>query len=1040
MLKLVNIVKDYIMKDQEPVHALKGLSINFRRNEFVAILGPSGCGKTTLLNITGGLDRYTSGDLIIDGISTKDYNDHDWDTYRNHSIGFVFQSYNLIAHQNVLKNVELALTISGIDKEERKRRALNALEKVGLKGLEKKKPNQLSGGQMQRVAIARALINDPEIVLADEPTGALDSETSVQIMDLLKEVAKDCLVIMVTHNPDLANTYATRIVNMKDGELLSDTNPYSDEEEANDTKDRKENPIEKENKGNKKKSSMSFFTATSLSFSNLISKLKRTILIAVAGSIGIIGVSSVLAVSNGVTSYVGRMQDDMLSNYPVTISETSIDLSSLMSGLSNWNKKDILDFDMTNSVGIDSMINYLMNKYRDLTAFKTNDINENLLAWINQIDSKYVSSISYDYGLDVTNNIYTTWNRGKLPTDEDEIISLNGLTQMYIAELNTVPNFGMYSMFVNLFTDFMSQLPVDSDYILAQYDLVGTNSRLAEKDDEIVIVVDENQTLTDFLFAQMGFFTEEEFINISKRALLENDGQEHTQEELDKYDYPHSFTFDEVLGKKLYYIPDVYDFKTLTVNQLIFTIDLGGMTDDQFKSTKFNLQYSEKGDILIGSVGGLSMVLVRKGDIPDTNKPYKGVWEGSFTINGVNVLYDLNITEDDAYISIGPIESTHATYQYVEGPMSAYMYEAFKTDEIKNNENNIQSKMKEMTITGILKKKPNVNFGSLGRGIYYTQALTDTYIKDSKDTDIVQSVEPGKEGIIDYVINKRDAAYPAYVTFDYTSYARGDTDDLVSYDVPGYAYSLNRSMSSSLSSMLSISGRGSAFIDVNREYLRSLSGLASKMTSTGSYRIEETPQSIYIYPKDFKAKDGVTNHIKKWNTDETIIVNKDGFDVELKAEEREEITYTDTVEIIVNVINTLINAITIALVAFTSLSLVVSCFMIAVITYISTMERVKEIGVIRSLGGRKKDVSRLFIAECLITGLSSGVFGIAVTYLFSLIFNLSIMQFGVGNMAILTPLTALIMIGISVLLNVLSGLIPAMHASNQDPVIALRTE
>ena len=1035
MLRLVNIVKDYVMKDQEPVHALKGLSINFRRNEFVAILGPSGCGKTTLLNITGGLDRYTSGDLIIDGVSTKDYNDRDWDTYRNHSIGFVFQSYNLIAHQNVLKNVELALTISGIDKEERKRRAMTALEKVGLKGLEKKKPNQLSGGQMQRVAIARALINDPEIVLADEPTGALDSETSLQIMDLLKEVAKDCLVIMVTHNPDLANTYATRIVNMKDGELLNDSDPYSDEDEAKELGEQQEKPQIKENKGNKKKSSMSFITATSLSFANLISKLKRTILIAVAGSIGIIGVSSVLAVSQGVTNYVARMQDDMLSNYPVTISEKSIDMTSLLTGLSNWDKKDVLQFDLTNEVGIDSMIDYLMDKYHDITAIKTNDINEELLAYLDQIDPKYLSSISYDYGIDVTNNIFTEWNRGR-EGDQNEFISLNGLTQMYIAELKTVPNFGTYAMFVDLFTDFMDQLPGDSEYILSQYDLLG-ESKFPENDNEIVIVVDDNQTLTDFLFAQMGFFSEEEFINIARKAMLKNDGEEHEPEEYEKYSYPESFTFDEVLGKKLYYIPDMYEYQTVNTERVVFTLDLSSLTGGKVSSTKFDLEYSPKGDILIGTVSGVSMILTREGSVTDTDNPWIGKWNGSLSMGDVNIPYVLNLTPTEAYMSLSGYDSDASSYTHSTVPTSAYMYDAFQTDNLKNNQS-VKDKAKEMKIVGILKKKKGINFGCLSRGIYYTPELTKTFIRDSIDTAIVSSTELGKEGMASYIKNKVDELFHAYVKFEYTSYARGDGPDEVALDVPGFAYSLNTTMESSLSSMFSITG--STLLETNREYLRSLAGLASKMQNDGSYKIEEMPRTISIYPKDFKSKDGITNHLNKWNASGDIYVNIDGYDVKLSDEDREEITYMDTVEIIVNVINTLINAITIALVAFTSLSLIVSCFMIAVITYISTMERVKEIGVIRSLGGRKKDVSRLFIAECLIIGLTSGVFGIAITYVLALIFNLAIMQFGVGNMAVLTPLVALVMIGISILLNVLSGLIPAMHASRQDPVIALRTE
>ena len=374
MLQLKNIVKDYVTGDLV-THALKGLSVNFRRNEFVAILGPSGCGKTTLLNITGGLDRYTKGDLVIEGKSTKNYKDGDWDTYRNHSVGFVFQTYNLIYHQSILKNVELALTISGVSRDERKKRAEKALELVGLGGLGKKKPNQLSGGQMQRVAIARALVNNPEIVMADEPTGALDSETSVQIMDILKEVAKDRLVIMVTHNPELAERYATRIITMKDGVITSDSNPYNGETAAQRAKAHENKEVV--TKGKKKKSSMSFVTATGLSFSNLVSKIKRTILVTIAGSIGIVGVSAVLAVSQGVRDYIGGMQDDMLSSYPVTVAEESVDYTSLLSGLSASETRDAFKFDPKDpKVGVDSMVEYLTKTYSNITNVKTNYINE----------------------------------------------------------------------------------------------------------------------------------------------------------------------------------------------------------------------------------------------------------------------------------------------------------------------------------------------------------------------------------------------------------------------------------------------------------------------------------------------------------------------------------------------------------------------------------------------------------------------------------------------------------------------------------------
>ena len=458
MLRLVDVKKNYLMKDQEPVRALRGLSLSFRRNEFVAILGPSGCGKTTLLNIIGGLDRYSDGDLIIKGKSTKNYTDRDWDTYRNHSVGFVFQAYNLIGHQSVCKNVELALTIAGVDKKERKERAYAALEKVGLKGMEKKKPNQLSGGQMQRVAIARALINNPEILLADEPTGALDSETSIQVMDLLKEVAKDRLVIMVTHNPDLAEKYATRIVNMFDGSIKGDSNPYDDSKEEYPAEQEAEEEV---NKGKKKKSSMSFLTATALSVSNLLSKSKRTILVSIAGSIGIFGVATVLSASTGVHMYIHDMQDDMLSSYPLQIAEEAVDYSSLMTGLYANTDSKIKDFDTKTEVGLNSMIDYLMDKYNDIMSVKTNEINDDLVQFVKEIPAEYISSISYKYGIDPTNNIFADWSYTDADTGlrEQCKISLNGLTQRYIGELHTVPGFEQYAQYVDLFTDFMLLLP-----------------------------------------------------------------------------------------------------------------------------------------------------------------------------------------------------------------------------------------------------------------------------------------------------------------------------------------------------------------------------------------------------------------------------------------------------------------------------------------------------------------------------------------------------------------------------------------------------
>ena len=1083
MLKLVNITKDYVTKGVPTVHALRGLTINFRRNEFVAILGASGCGKTTLLNIIGGLDRYTDGDLIIEGKSTKEYKDGDWDTYRNHSIGFVFQSYNLIAHQTILKNVELALTISGIKKEERKQRAIEALKTVGLEGMEKKRPNQLSGGQMQRVAIARALVNNPEILLADEPTGALDSETSVQIMDLLKEVASDRLVIMVTHNPDLANTYANRIVKMSDGLLTDDSNPYEGESKQELERVLKQKQEIIQAKGKKKQTSMSFITATGLSFSNLISKLKRTILIAVAGSIGIIGVSSVLAVSFGVRGYIDNMQDDMLSEYPITISETAVDYTSLLTGLSDWDRKEIAKFDLNTEVGVNSMINYLMDKYQDFTSVKTNDVNKELLAYIQNMPQDSVASTSYDYGLDVTNNIFTEWVRG----DEDEgagydkvyNMSLNGLTQMYISELKTVSGFSNYAQFVDLFTNFMEQLPGDKDYLLTQYDLIGENSRFPESANELVLVVDDDQTMTDFLFAQLGFFSEVDFLNVAKRAIRVHEAREKfnngemTKEEFEttkaeleeKYWYPPKYTIDDIIGKKLTYYPQstIWQYKERTIQNVRSTIRMYNNPTDPTEGTydvKYNLSYNEGENILEGTFSspelynGISFDLQlerAEGSAVVVDKPYVGTWvlfaDQTFNVGGTDIQADLmlvinedgttNISAKIGSYPLMPISDSTCTYSLKEEQKNTYYYNANAEDTWTGKQ--------EMKIVGLMKKKVSTNFGSLNRGAYYTADFAKLMRDGAKDANIVHDpAHPGK-GIKDYIGSDDEndgESFEAFVEYKYTSFRKGENAGEKQFNINGIANALNTN--SGLSNLFSLTAN-SAY-DNDKTALRNIAGLATKMSldETGlitRYSFEELPQTISIYPKNFDHKKKITNYLDKWNdTELELTVTIDGTEKALAGADREELTYTDTIEMIISVINTLITAITTALIVFTSLSLVVSCFMITVITYISTMERVKEIGVIRSLGGRKMDISRLFIAETLIIGLASGLIGIGVTYILELILNIAIAPLGVFGIADLPLFMAGIMILLSILLNVLSGLIPSMKASNQDPVVALRTE
>lgn len=1068
MLQLKNIVKDYVSGDTT-THALKGLSVNFRRNEFAAILGPSGCGKTTLLNITGGLDRYSSGDLVIEGKSTKNFTDSDWDTYRNHSIGFVFQTYNLIGHQNILKNVELALTISGISKQERKMRAEKALERVGLGGLGKKKPNQLSGGQMQRVAIARALVNDPEIVLADEPTGALDSETSVQIMELLKEVAKDRLVIMVTHNPELAERYATRIITMKDGTVLSDTNPYSGETEKERNKVH-ENKKVVESKGKKEKSSMSFLTAAGLSLSNLRSKMKRTVLVTIAGSIGIIGVSAVLAVSQGVTDYVAGMQDDMLSSYPVKLAEESVDLTSLISGMDASTAKEAFRFDPENpKVGIDSMIAYLMMTYSDVTEVKTNIINQDLMDYIDHAPQESLYSTHKNYGIDPTNNLFTNWKSNPIdsskPTTED--ISLNGLTQRYIAELGTVQGFSSYASYVNLFTDFMKQVPGDKDYILSQYDQLG-NSSYDESVNDISLVVDKNNTLTDLIIGQLGFFEHNEFINIARQAMeIINLPEDITQEERDrrteeirnKYPYKREFAYEDLIGKELVYLPEYKLYQEGEVADDTQELSIFLMTESY---SFYTLTYNPQNDVLSGAritvAPSLNYELINM--VRTTPKPEKvtrldDYLTGTFVAfqeDGTTPKYSVNLlsktteaTEPNPtgklicqVTSGSTLEGASGTWTIDITKIQGYHYQAeinsVNPDMIANPERYGGFKLR---ISSILRLKDSKNFGCLNRGVYYSKAFADKFISDANRDD--NYIITGANGFKNYIGSEREkiAQFNAYVKFDYYDY----TDDQNPVMKKGYASALNGDLSSSFSDLFS-SITGVNYYESDKVHLRSLSGLkvtekTNEAKEVVGYDFDLIPASISFYPKSFADKDKVTDYLDKWNKDGDIVLSTGKV---LSKDARSEITYTDTVKLIITVINTLITVVTVALVSFTSLALVVSCFMIAVITYISVVERTKEIGIIRSVGGRKKDISRLFITETFMTGALSGVFGLIITYIFELIFNVVIGNvFKIYGIANLTIITALIMLAISILLSVLSGLIPSMKASHQDPVIALRS-
>ena len=552
MLRLKKIVKDYIVADSK-VHALKGIDLSFRKNEFVSILGPSGCGKTTLLNIVGGLDKYTSGDLFINGKSTKQFKDRDWDVYRNHRVGFIFQSYNLIPHQTILGNVELALTIAGLSKEERIKKAKNAIDRVGLTGQYYKKPNQLSGGQCQRVAIARALVNELEILLADEPTGALDTVTSVQIMDLIKEISNEKLVIMVTHNPELAEKYSSRIVRLLDGEVLSDSNPYNEEDEI------KEVSLSEPNDNKKKeKAKMSLWTAFKLSLKNLLSKRGRTILTCFAGSIGIIGVSSVLAVSSGVKGYIKSMQDDMLSGNPITIQEMALDISGMMNNMTPTQKQEIIK--EANKVNVEFLINQLLEQYETIGKITvSNTITEDYIEYIKSIPSEYAACIRLDYGLDMTYNIYTDFLPSAPEGQTSKVVgnSLSSIRNNYASVLSHVEGLSSYSSFITNLVECFKQAPNNVDYINSQYNVLS--GKIATEKNEVMIVLDKDSQMTDLVLAELGYFTQDDFINICMDA-KENPKDDHA-------DIKNKFTYDEILGKTFRWYP----------NDAIFTVDTNPM-------------------------------------------------------------------------------------------------------------------------------------------------------------------------------------------------------------------------------------------------------------------------------------------------------------------------------------------------------------------------------------------------------------------------------------------------------------------------------
>lgn len=872
MLKLSQIVKTYAAGSTQ-VEALRGIDIEFRKNEFVAVLGPSGCGKTTLLNIIGGLDRYDSGDLSIDGKSTRRFKDADWDSYRNHSIGFVFQSYNLIPHQTVLANVELALTLSGVSRVERRQRAIEVLQRVGLGDQLHKKPNQMSGGQMQRVAIARALVNDPEILLADEPTGALDSETSVQIMEILREVAKDKLIIMVTHNPELAQRYATRIVKLLDGQIVDDSDPYTEGTDENAT------PMQT------KKTSMSFFTAFSLSLQNLLTKKGRTFMVCFAGSIGIIGIALILSLSSGFQSYINKVQEDTLSSYPITIESESMNISDLMVSMAGLDSTSSEQED--GKIYANSMMSEMVSTM--LSKVETNDLQQ-FKAYLEEHQEElepYLTDVQYSYPMEM--NIY-----GK--EDDGTVFQVNPST-VFASFQENQPSFASSS---SMGFEVFEELLDNQELLESQYTVLAGHWPQAYN--EVVLIADENNRVSDVVLYALGLKDPEEADQMVDAMMTGKDFEPDNTND--------SYTYDEILSK----------------------------TYKLFMPTDF-FTYDEE----------------------------TGLWKDH--------------TKDSNYIRD----------HYDEGV--------------------------ELKIVGILRPKEDAAISSSSGGVGYTKALTDYMVEQIGESDILKDqLDHPDTDIFTGIDFPKDGEEPPEITID---------------DVYAYIKTLPDEQQASMAPYLE------AMTDeqIVEMFKSKLEPNQTDATYEGNlekigYVTEDKPSSISLYAVDFAAKEYLTDFIQQYNDD-----------ARAAGEEERVISYTDYIGLMLSSVSTIINAITYVLIAFVAISLVVSSIMIGIITYISVLERTKEIGILRSIGASKRDISRVFNAETLIIGLIAGALGIGITLLLNIPVNMIIESIsGIAGVASLPPVGGAVLVLISVLLTVLAGLIPANAAKKKDPVVALRTE
>lgn len=986
MLELKNIKKDY--EGIEVVHALKGISLKFRKNEFVSILGQSGCGKTTLLNIIGGLDQYSDGDLLIEGVSTKNYKDRDWDAYRNHSIGFVFQSYNLIPHQTVLQNVELALTLSGVSKKERKERAIEALKQVGLGNQLNKKPNQMSGGQMQRVAIARALVNNPAIILADEPTGALDSQTSVQVMEILKEVAKDRLVIMVTHNPELAQQYSTRIIKMLDGEVIEDSAPF-------------DGIVEVKKEGKVKKPSMKWSTSFSLSLKNLLSKRGRTVLTSFAGSIGIIGIALIFAISQGLTTYINEVQESTLSSYPLTIEKSSVDLSGVMMAFMNIENSDA-NHDLDNiysKSSIYEMVDALNNAEKtenDLKAFKDGFEKQQLE---DELLNEAVNGVQYSYNFDL--HVYTKNIDGDIVYSDTESLLTDMVSKFMAVDMSQMVDSrdNMMSMVssssttqMNLWQELMGAKDggLVNDVVKKQYDVIYGEWPSAYN--EVVLVVDENNELDDLTLFALGLKPQSEIDDILDAAM--------NQTELETVES--KYTYQEICDREY----------RVVLNGDCYSYDEQSDTYTDLRDNDAGLKYLYDNATPLKVSG-----IIRQSETSDVGMLRSGIAytyalsEYVIEQNHDKVAINDQLANEniDIFTKL-PFEESTKNLTEKEKREDFIEYIDSLNDDGKAN---VYVKMKSIPSD----EEMNAMLKQATQG--QTREQQETLLKQG----LQEQMKVNEDDLNEYLASMSDEEFnelfnEALKLTIKQQYAQQVEQQMSMMPTNQLIMALNQELDSTSDEKMSI------YYDEIMEF--STSTYEQNLKELGYVDIDE-PSAMHIYASSFANKDIIEDAISSYN---------DG------VEEMAKIKYTDYVGLMMSGITSVINAITYILIAFVAISLIVSSIMIGVITLISVQERTKEIGILRAIGASKKEVCNMFNAETLIIGFTSGLLGVIVTIILTFPINAIIHEVtGIMNVNAYLPIpVAIILIVISMILTLIAGIIPSRSAAKKDPVIALRSE